>query len=115
VVVGISSMLQHKSSSVLCQCSTISVQIYVGDDFASGRGRGFVARLQISIKFKLSQFGGRMKAGSAHGTASHRMNGSAGEVQRSFPARPGQTMRAPQSRLREQPELPSRGGPKKRH
>jgi hypothetical protein len=35
-------------------------QIYVSDDIAV-RG-DFVARLQISIKFKLLQFGGRMTA-----------------------------------------------------
>jgi hypothetical protein len=47
-----------KRKSVRCACSVILVQIYASDDIASGRG--FVARLQISIKIKLSQFGGRM-------------------------------------------------------
>jgi hypothetical protein len=69
VVVGISSIFMCQRKSVHCQCSAIAVQIYVSVDIASGRG--FVARLQISIKFKLLQFGGRMRAGSAHGTASH--------------------------------------------
>jgi hypothetical protein len=56
VVVGILSM--YHRPTVHCQSSVISADICASDDVAARRG--FVARLQISIKFKLLQFGGRM-------------------------------------------------------
>jgi hypothetical protein len=50
VVIGISST--YRSMLVHWACSVTAMQIYVSDDIAIPRG--FVARLQISIKFKLS-------------------------------------------------------------
>jgi hypothetical protein len=49
VVIGISIM--YRNLSVHWACCVTAMQIFVSDDIAFPRG--FVARLQISIKFKL--------------------------------------------------------------